>query len=710
MNGKKIFIAVSNTSIASQLTAALEELEYTIIGRAETVQDFISTTTLEEIDLLILDVDFCGPSQGVALAQDLHDHLDLPIVYVTNRSDEELRSQAENSHSFGFILTPIRKRELELVIHLTLYKSQQEREMIQTNSNLEREVAKRTEDLVRSELHYRTLITSLPDPVFLLDKGSTNIVDCNPAAEALYRRSKEQMLGSSFQDLQVDHSVDWGRFLAAGGDRIPLFHISADGTIFPVSLTRTVTQIGDTELYVIVVRDITEQRDAEKRLQRMVVQDSLTGLPNRVIMEDRISGAIERLRMNPDAGYAVICVGLDNFSSINTMYGHRAGDYFLKRIGLGFVSQVKPSDSVGRFEGDQYLILLENRSSHSEVVSAVNRLLLSSESVCSFQGKEIRVGLSIGVYLGEKSINSDVAIDNAHIAMLRAKQDGKSCFRIFEPTMVSNTRRKTILGMELEQAIHDSQIFLEYQPIHTIGSGELQGFEALLRWFHPQRGLISPSEFIPIAEETGKIVPLGQWVFKQACLAGARWVAEGMMSPTQTLSINISGKQFYHDGLVSWIDEALAESGFSPGQIKIEITETEAMHNAMHTVDILHQLRQRGIRISIDDFGTGFSSLSYLQQFPVDTLKIDLSFIRRLEKNFTNIKITETIINLSHTLGLDVIAEGVETLRQLDILKGLGCDFRQGWLWSHALKPKDVEIYLQQDAEITQASASDRDA
>lgn len=687
----RILLASEHEEQGDRISRLLRELGFKDITTILNPQEGIQAIEQGPWDVMLLDLDFGGPDGGLGFAKSMEGS-DLPIIYLTDRTDQEFIHATEESYLYGYVLKPVQKRELELVLHLSSYRLAQ-------NKSLEEQVRQSVRNLANSEFRYYGLIHALPDAVLIVDRAGGRIIHHNEAARRMYQFMAGQLVQREFKSLLVDPNMDWGRELEQNAGERLFYHKKSTGEIFPVSMTRNSTDLDGVPVHLFIIRDVSAQKQLENEIRRRSLYDTVTSLPNRQLLEDRIAGSIERLRRNHQSGYTVLYVGIDNFTTINTVLGHKSGDLLLKEFGLHLTRQVHSADSVGRIEGDQFAILLDDVEHHSQSIQIVNHILSNLETPIQFGTDSTQITVSMGVFFGTTSVNGESALAHAHTAMLRAKQEGKNCFRVFDDTMVSQVRRRNILSLEMDSAMNDGQFFLEYQPIHRLSDGSVSGFEVLARWFHPERGLISPNEFIPLAEGTGKIIRLGSWILERSCQDAGTWIDQFSRKDHEdmTVSINISGIQFSNPGFLEVVDNVLANSRLSSSCFKIEITETEAMVDAVRSIEILHQLKNRGIRISIDDFGTGFSSLSYLQQFPVDTLKIDLSFIRRLEKNETNVKITETIINLAHTLGLDVVAEGVETYRQASILRELGCDYAQGWHFSKPLVAKDVPAYLQID-------------
>ncbi len=444
--------------------------------------------------------------------------------------------------------------------------------------------------------------------------------------------------------------------------------------------------------------DITVRKKMEDELRHQALHDPLTGLANRVLCLDRIWRACERNKRREDYLFSVLFVDLDRFKVINDSLGHRFGDKLLMEVSRRLRDCVRDLDTVSRFGGDEFILLLEELESPRKAVRVVKRIRESLRRPFAFEDHEVRVTASIGIVLGpDHGSNPDDLIQKANIAMHRSKESGRDRFKVFTPALLDRAELRLTLENDMARAIHGGEFHLEYQPIVNInGSSTLFGFEALIRWQHPVRGLVMPHEFIPVAEDSGQIATLGMWVLREACRSFSVWRRTVPGADALVLSVNVSGKQFAQADLVARVTAVLEETGMPAECLKLEITETAIMQNAEMAIDKLSALRARGVRISVDDFGTGYSSMSYLQKLPLDSLKIDLSFVRGLDESVENLEIVRAIINLAHTLGLEVIAEGVERRRHQDALEALHCEYFQGYFYSRPLPEGNVAEFIGQ--------------
>jgi diguanylate cyclase (GGDEF)-like protein/PAS domain S-box-containing protein len=420
--------------------------------------------------------------------------------------------------------------------------------------------------------------------------------------------------------------------------------------------------------------------------------DQLTGLPSRALFLEQLKRAFSRAERQSGYQLAVLFLDCDRFKVVNDSLGHAIGDQLLQAVAQRLEDSLRPGDVVARLGGDEFAILLENLQSPQDAEHIATRINQSLTKFFSLEGHTVYISGSIGIaFNSQHSQQPEDLLRDADTAMYRAKAAGKSQYAVFEGTMHEQAQRSLQLETDLRCAIEAEQFQLFYQPIWSLETNSITGFEALIRWPHSERGMISPAEFIPIAEETGLIVPIGQWVIQEACRQMKIWKDQFPSAQPLTVSVNLSARQFSDPNLVSHIQSTLAQTGFPPHRLKIEITETMIVENHQAAVQILTQLQAIGIQIQVDDFGTGYSSLSVLHNLPLDTLKIDISFVRLLETDPDNAEIVKVIIKLAQNLGMVAIAEGVETQSQLRQLKALGCDFAQGYLLAKPLPPLEIE-------------------
>ena len=434
------------------------------------------------------------------------------------------------------------------------------------------------------------------------------------------------------------------------------------------------------------------------------VADPVTGLPNRILFLDRVGRAIERTKRKQSTLFAVLLLGLDRFKVVNDSLGYAAGDKLLvaaaQRMELclrteDLVVRYGKSQSIARLSGDEFAILLEDISHASDATRVATRLQERLKQPIQLSGQDVYVTASIGISISTSGYSkAEDVVRDAEIALNRAKAAGKARHEVFDHAMHVRAMNRLQVESELHQAIEKQEFKVFYQPIVSLSKGQITGFEALVRWQHPERGLISPDLFIPIAEETGMILPLGNWVLQESCRQMGEWHDQFHQLAPMQISVNLSGKEFFQTDLVSRINTALYQTSLDPSGLKLEITESVIMDNAETAASMLEQLRALGTQVSIDDFGTGYCSLSYLHTFPLDVLKVDRSFVSRMGENGTNAEIVRTIVALAHNLGLKVVAEGVETAEDMRQLNELGCEFGQGYYFAKPLPAEDATQLL----------------
>lgn len=440
--------------------------------------------------------------------------------------------------------------------------------------------------------------------------------------------------------------------------------------------------------------DITERKRAEEMLRHNAMHDLLTGLPNRALFLEHLRRVINRSPLRK-SNFAVLFLDFDGFKLINDSLGHAAGDELLRCIAQRLQSVIRANDVVARLGGDEFTILLDELLEPQDFINVVERIQSIFREPFQIEGREIFISASIGIALkDEKYLSPEDILRDADIAMYRAKSAGKARYEIFNQQMHEQITRRLQLETELRSAFEKNEFLVFYQPVVELATHEIMGFEALIRWQHPTHGLIMPGEFIPIAEETGVIVPIGEWVLEEACRQLCEWQARYPYNQSLTVSINLSCKQFTQLDLAERVRKILVRTGLNARSLRLEVTETHIMENNHLAVTIMNDLRNLGVRLSIDDFGTGYSSLSYLQRLPIDYLKIDRSFVGLLDSTQENREIVKAIVMLAKNLGMDVIAEGIETIAQAETLMNLECRFGQGYLYSKPTDAKAAENLL----------------
>ena len=472
-----------------------------------------------------------------------------------------------------------------------------------------------------------------------------------------------------------------------------MLFLSAEQDTFTTEFVELLQRLADNVSFALENFDRADEKTrADARIEYLASHDSLTGLPNRETFNGLLHYAIEAARRH-QRRFAVLFIDLDRFKVINDSLGHEAGDMLLVEIAGRLRETLRSSDVVARLGGDEFVVILEEAAESHDVERIARNLLSVLSEPLQLSGHECHTTASIGIAM-YPSDGADVQTltKNADMAMYLAKEDGKNGFRFFTKEIKTQSIERLTLESALRRALDRDQFALHYQPKVDMATGQITGVEALLRWTHPELGVLPPAQFIPLAEETGLIVPIGRWVLKEACAQNMAW-QHGGLRPV-SMAVNLSPRQFLDEDLLLDIDEALAASGMSPVLLQLEVTESMVMRNVSRAVKVLDAIQTRGIRLAIDDFGTGYSSMSLMKQFPIDTIKIDRSFVRDLPDDSEDKAIAQAIISMGKALGMTVVAEGVETAEQETFLRDHACDEMQGFLFSRPVPPQQLAELL----------------
>jgi diguanylate cyclase (GGDEF)-like protein/PAS domain S-box-containing protein len=523
----------------------------------------------------------------------------------------------------------------------------------------------------------------------------------NPQLCTMLGYTEQELLSMTVKDVShpgdvtlTDESRDKLRAGQIRSFKMEKRYLRKDGTPVWVGLTIACKRDrnGGYQYDISVVEDISARKGAEERIQYLATHDGLTGLPNRVMFGQILGLAIETARRY-DRKLAVLFIDLDRFKIINDTLGHEAGDVLLREMGARLRECLRASDVVARLGGDEFVVLLQEINEPAQAAAVARNILSIVTKPLVILGQECRVTASIGICLHPTDGQDDQAImKNADMAMYLAKEEGKNTFQFFSDRLKPQSVERLSLETNLRRALELEEFTLHYQAKVNFKSGAITGVEALLRWQNPELGSVSPARFIPIAEETGLIVPIGKWVLREACQQSVAWRAQGL--PPVSMSVNLSMRQLNDEGLVREIQGVLAETGMEPSLLELEVTESAIMHNAARAVEVLTAIKSLGVRLAIDDFGTGYSSLAHLKRFPIDTLKVDRSFIREVPNDAEDKAIAEAIIAMGKTLSLTVVAEGVETPQQQAFLSERLCDEMQGYYFSTPVAAQDFAELL----------------
>jgi diguanylate cyclase (GGDEF)-like protein/PAS domain S-box-containing protein len=574
-----------------------------------------------------------------------------------------------------------------------------------------------TNDRATAQAQLQVAIEAAPNGILIIDQnGTIRVVNAQIKQQFQYQRS--ELLGASIDLLLPErfrsrHAAQRKKFfvspnLGIGNVANEFYGLRKDGAEFPIEISLDpIDAPGGKDLLVTII-DVTERKRIESELKRTAFHDILTGLPNRTLLLDNLLRLEAMSKRHGYYPFALLFLDLDRFKVINDSLGHMAGDQLLIEMAQRLLECTREEDTVARLGGDEFAILLEQIRGPEDAVRVAERVLKRLAEPLTLDDDEVSVSASIGIALslsGEKQAEN--LLRDADMAMYQAKAR-RSGYQMFDRKMHLRALERMNLEIDLKRAIERNQIDVHYQPIVSLATGKIAGFEALARWQHNGRGAISPTEFIPVAEESGLIVPLSSRVFRQACKQMRDWRHHYRLDDECFISLNVSSKQVSHGNLIGELDDVLSETGLDPRHLRIEITESAIVENTRSAAETLALLKKRHIKLCLDDFGKGFSSLNYLHRFPIDVLKIDRSFVRRLRLKFTNdrgrkrpFEIVRTIVAMAQILGMQVVAEGIERADQLSILKELGCELGQGFLFSPALDAVGAARYLDApDADI----------
>ncbi|MEH1959940.1 MAG: EAL domain-containing protein [Nostoc sp.] len=555
------------------------------------------------------------------------------------------------------------------------------------------------ERLAHRQQEFKALVENAPD---IISRFNTQLryVYVNPAIEKVTGISAETFIGKTNAELNLP-----SEFCGIYDHKLQQVLQTKQETEFECSLaiawetkhyhTRLVPELAsDGSVYSVlsIARNITALKLAQAQLIHDAFHDLLTGLPNRALFLERVERALMSAKRRVDYIFAVLFLDLDRFKVVNDSLGHMIGDQLLTALARTLENCLRAGDTVARLGGDEFTILLDNLTNIDDVTNVVERIHQALTSAFKLNGNDVFTTVSIGIVLSNASYNRpEELLRDADIAMYHAKTSGKGRHKIFDSTMHTEVRRLLELEMDLRRAIERQEFQIHYQPIVLLENHKIIGFEALVRWQHPQHGLVFPDSFIPLAEETGLILPIGYWVLREACRQMHAWQRQFPVDPPLTISVNISTKQFSEPGLIEKINQIVQETDLESSNLKLEITESVLMGNIQLASFMILQLQQMNIQLHLDDFGTGYSSLSYLHRFPSSTLKIDRSFIAKIGADGENLKIIQAIISLAQSLNKDVIAEGVETVEQLAQLRAMKCKYAQGYFFYKPLNSKSIE-------------------
>ena len=569
-----------------------------------------------------------------------------------------------------------------------------------------RRLVSEEQTLRASEERFRALVQHAADVILVLEVDGT-VRHVSPAVRSVLGYDPDRLVGTRGWTLVHEGDAQSAQAFHAelldtrGGTRsveLRWQHREGSWRWLEVKGTNLLHQ-PEVRGIVLNARDISRHKSLEQQLVQRALHDQLTGLPNRMLFMDRLEQALERCARRGKFA-AVLFLDLDRFKLVNDNFGHDRGDQLLVQVAERLRTCLRRVDTIARIGGDEFTVLLEEVGSAGDAALVADRIIEAFRASFRIESQEIFVGTSIGIALGapDQGTTAQGLLRNADIAMYRAKANGRACFEVFKSSMRETVRGRLKMEAELRRALDRGELRLHYQPQVDLRTSRIVGLEALVRWEHPERGLVPPGSFIPMAEETGLILPIGRWVLETACRQAAIWRADAEIGLELVMAVNLSPRQFRHPRLVADVGQVLAESGLDASGLEVEITEGTAMGDADGTVKVLEHLKAIGIRLAIDDFGTGYSSLSYLKRFPIDVLKVDRSFVAGLPANRGDAAIVRAVVGLTRALGLKAVAEGVETQDQLAELRGLGCDQGQGYFFGRPVATEVADAVLRRSA------------
>lgn len=685
MAKEKIFIAEDDKSVAVDIATSLESLGYVIAGQADRGE--IAIQKVEELhpDLVLMEIHLKGQTSGIEVAKHIHTIFDIPVIFISAHADTLTLQTAMIAQAYGLMVKPFEMRDLKSNITMALYKHSM------------------TRKLRESEERYALAVRAANDGIW----------DWNLKTNEIYYSARwKDMLGYKENEVGADPNEWFKRIHVDDQKRVQSELVShLKGLTSDFECDYRIQHVNGTYLWVLsrglAVRgadgtpyrmagsqsDITARKLAEERLAHDALHDALTGLPNRVLFLDRLNNRLVRTKRNPNDLFAVMFIDLDRFKVVNDSLGHAVGDQFLITVANRLKQCLRPEDTLSRLSGDEFAVLLDNVSEVSGARQVADRIKSKLITTTILGAVERSPTASIGIVMFNR--NYETAGDllrDADAAMYYAKALGGSQHQLFDNTMHTSAVELIQVEGELKRAVERKEWLIHYQPIMSVVSGKPVGAEVLLRWVHPQRGILAPKEFIAVAENTGLILPIGEYVLRTACLQAKAWREAGYVD--FWVSVNLSARQFQDNNLIEKVTQILAETGLPNDGLILEITESVAIRDMAYTIKLMNRLEALGINTSLDDFGTGYSSLSYLKKFHLKVLKIDQSFIQDIQLDKKTESLIIAIINMARSLGLEVVAEGVEKDEQLAFLRAQQCKNVQGFLLSHPISAMDLTKLL----------------
>ena len=654
-----------------------------VARRVQTAEEMERALDEKAWDLVIADYSLPSFNALAALALFHRRGLDIPFLIVSGTIGEETAVEAMRAGAHDYIMKGSSARLIPAIA----------RELREAGERANR---RRAEEALRdSERRFRALIEHSSDILTVVDAGGRILYE-SPSVERLLGHTAGELMGAALEEhVHPEDRHTLATALAQSVDAsTPVtaeFRMRARGGEWR-SLEASVSNLLDNaEVGGIVLnsRDITARKQDEEMIRHLAYFDALTGLPNRMLFDDRLTQALAHSRRRGARGLAIMSLDLDRFKTINETLGHGAGDELLRITAARLTAVLREEDTVARLGGDEFLFLLPELDDVEDAARVARKILTELDTAFSVHGRELHVTASLGIAMFPlDGGDAETLVRNADTALNRAKEQGGNRYQLYAPAMNAIAFKRLVLENSLRRAIEREELRLHYQPLVSLHDGRFVGAEALVRWQHPELGLVSPAEFIPLAEETGLIVPLTHWVLHAACRQMKEWRDAGL--ELMTVSVNVSAQRFAEAHLPAAVAEALSSAGLEGRHLCLELTESVMMENVEETIATLLELKKLQVKISIDDFGTGYSSLSYLKRLPIDTLKIDQSFVRNMPADADDAAIATLIISMAHSLALSVVAEGVETEEQMRALRSQQCDVMQGYLVSRPVSAGEI--------------------
>jgi len=693
MSKANILIVEDESIIALDIRNSLESNGYQVAGQADRGEDAISQAGRLRPDLILMDISLKGNMNGIEAAEQIRAKFDIPVIFISAYTDASIIELARNAEPYGYILKPFEERALSIAIEIALYKHGMEKKLRESEERYDL-AARGANDglwdwnLKRNEIYYSTRWKTMLG--FKEHEIGNNpdewLKRIHPDDQKRVRESLISHINGETPHFEYEYRIQHANNVYMWILTRGLAVREAEGKAYRIAGSQT---------------DLTSRKLIEERLAYGALHDGLTGLPNRELFMDRLKQRMELVKRHPDSLFAVLFLDIDRFKVVNDSLGHAVGDQLLSTTAKRLQLCMRPEDTVSRLSGDEFAILLSEVKDVSDAIRVAERIQarMMETTVLSAINRTTTVSIGITMFNDKYTKPQDMLRD-ADTAMYRAKALGGGRHQIFDTTMHTQALSLLQLEADMKRAVKNQEWVVYYQPIISVAGGKVSGVEALVRWMHPERGIIPPLDFIPQAEDIGLIVPIGEFVLRTACLQTKAWRDAGFSK--LWVSVNLSARQFQDQNLVYKISQILEETGLPSDGLRLEVTESVAMQDIAYGIKVLKELKKLGVHVSLDDFGNGYSSLSYLKQFSLNVLKIDQSFIQDILVNKNSEAITMAIIAMARSLGLEVVAEGVEKEEQLAFLKSKFCDEVQGFLFSKPLPVNELTTFLHKPSVFTE--------